>query len=123
FAVGDQEDATPLPRGAMRLTTGASNTILSANAVQIPTLLTLLQGSSDRIILNKTNLTDRFDIHLRFQRDTAPTAQTPDGAPAPPDSPAPSLFTAIQELGLKLESAKAPLDVVVIDSIEKPTEN
>jgi uncharacterized protein (TIGR03435 family) len=40
------------------------------------------------------------------------------------DNPAPSFFTAIQEqLGLKLEAMKAPADVMVIDHVEKPSEN
>ena len=48
--------------------------------------------------------------------------QTPAGATAV--HPAPSLFTALQEqLGMKLESAKAPVEVTVIDSIEHPTED
>jgi uncharacterized protein (TIGR03435 family) len=123
FASGEEEGAKPLPRGAMRLTTGSSDTILSANAVQISSLVILLQGSSDRIILDKTGLTGRFDIHFRFHRDTAPSTQTPDGAPSPSDATAPSIFTAIQDLGLKLESARAPLDVVVVDSVQKPSEN
>jgi uncharacterized protein (TIGR03435 family) len=123
FATGDQEDPTPLKRGAMRLTTGSSDTILSANAVQISSLVSLLQSSSDRIILDKTSLTDRFDIHLRFHRHNNVVIETPNGLISPSDSPAPSIFTAIQELGLKLESAKAPLDVVIIDSVQKPSEN
>ena len=123
FATGEEEDFRPLKRGAMRLTTGYLNRILSANAVQISTLVTLLQSSSDRIILDKTSLTDRFDIHLRFHHDNNFVIETPNGPVSPWDPPAPSIFTAIQELGLKLEPAKAPLDVVVIDSLQKPSEN
>ena len=111
FATGDQEDTKPLPRGAMRLTTGSSDTFLSASAVQVSSLVNLLQGPADRIIIDKTNLPGLFDIHLRFFRDTTSTYDSP------------SLFTAIQELGLRLESGKAPLPVVVIDSAQKPTEN
>jgi uncharacterized protein (TIGR03435 family) len=123
FSSGEQEDTKPLPRGAMRLTTGSADTILYANAVLVSRLVTFLQGSSDRIIMDKTNLTGRFDVHVRFRRETAPPAQTPDGQPGPGDARTPSLFTAMQELGLKLESAKAPLEVIVIDSVQKPSEN
>ena len=111
FPTGDQEDTKPLPRGSMRLTTGSSDTFLTANAVQVSSLVNLLQGSADRIIIDKTNVTGFFDIHLRFFRDTTSTSDSP------------SIFTAIQELGLRLESAKAPLPVIVIDSVQKPTEN
>jgi uncharacterized protein (TIGR03435 family) len=67
-----------------------------------------------RVIVDKTNLTDRYDFKLQW---------TPDDASATDDS-APSFFTAIQEqLGLKLESAKEPVPVLVVDHIEQPTPN
>jgi len=60
----------------------------------------------------------------------SPGASIPGKEPPRPDSPAadepngPSIFAAIQEqLGLKLESRKAPTDIIVIESIEKPSEN
>jgi uncharacterized protein (TIGR03435 family) len=47
-----------------------------------------------------------------------------DDNPAPDSTPAPSLFTAVQQLGLKLESRKAPVEFLVVDRAEKtPTEN
>jgi uncharacterized protein (TIGR03435 family) len=55
-----------------------------------------------------------------------PGGPPPQGADAPPpaDSSGPSLFTALQEqLGLKLEAQKAPVDVLVIEHVEKPSEN
>jgi uncharacterized protein (TIGR03435 family) len=73
--------------------------------------LSLITG---RIVVDKTGLTDRYDLKLQW---------TPDDAPAT-DNSAPSLFTAIQEqLGLKLEPAKEPVSVLVIDHIEPPTPN
>jgi uncharacterized protein (TIGR03435 family) len=68
--------------------------------------------------VDATGLSGNFDIELQW----TPTPAVAASAGAPVD--AVSLFTAIQEqLGLKLESAQAPLDVVVIDRVERPTGN
>jgi uncharacterized protein (TIGR03435 family) len=70
-----------------------------------------LSGAADRIVIDKTGLTGEYEIELTW---------APDGQP----DAGPSIFTAVQEqLGLKLEPAKAPLDVVVIDHLERPSEN
>jgi len=62
-----------------------------------------------RKILDRTGLTGAYDLTLKWD---------------PTDATGPSLFTAIQEqLGLKLESTKAPVEVLVIDHIERPSEN
>ena len=69
-----------------------------------------------RQVVDRTDLTGAFDVDLEWMPDTS-------GAAASPDAEA-SIFTAIQEqLGLKLEPSMAPLDVVVIDSAERPAEN
>ena len=83
------------------------------------------QAVLDRPVVDQTGLTGRFDFRLTWTADETqfgavggykPAAENPD---APPD-----LFTAIQqELGLKLESTKAAVDVLVIDHIEKPSAN
>jgi uncharacterized protein (TIGR03435 family) len=83
------------------------------------------QVALDRPVVDQTGLTGRFDFRLTWTPDEMqfgavggykPVAENPD---APPD-----LFTAMQqELGLKLESTKAPVDVLVIDHIEKPSAN
>jgi uncharacterized protein (TIGR03435 family) len=68
-----------------------------------------------RIVLDKTGLEGNYDVTLRYM-----DRERPD---APSDAP-PLLFTALQEqLGLKLEPDRAPLRVLVIDRIERPTEN
>ena len=72
----------------------------------------------DRTIFDKTGLTGKYDFTLEWTPDDAPPAMT-GGAP-PPDAGGPSLFTALEEqLGLKLEPQKGPVDVVVIDHIER----
>jgi hypothetical protein len=84
-------------------------------------------------VIDKTDFKGTFDAHLEFLRDQALASGIlgngglggPGGtAAAPADSSGPSIFTAVQEqLGLKLESGKGPVEVFVIDSQEKPSEN
>jgi uncharacterized protein (TIGR03435 family) len=105
----------PLPRGAMRIISGADGNKLEGSAIPVAKLVMLLQGQSDRIIFDKTGFTGLFDLRLEFTQPAA-TSQTTE-------SSAPSLFTAIQDIGLKLESDKAPVEVFVIDSVHKPSGN
>ncbi len=73
----------------------------------------------DRTVIDKTGLTGMFDIHLAFIPDLATAAD-----PATSSDLGPSVFTALQEqLGLKLESAKGPVSMLVIDRVEKPSAN
>jgi uncharacterized protein (TIGR03435 family) len=109
------EQLAPLPRGAMRIVTGASGTTLSGSAIPVPKLVTLLQGQSDRIILDKTEFTSLFDVNLQFSQPAAISQSAESGYP--------SLFTAIQDVGMRLESAKAPVEVLVIESVHKPSAN
>lgn len=75
-------------------------------------------GPAGRMVVDRTGLTGSWDFDLTF----APDNRGPDAPPADPNQP--SFFTAIQEqLGLKLEPTKGPVEVVVIDSIEKPVED
>jgi uncharacterized protein (TIGR03435 family) len=78
-----------------------------------------------RVVIDKTGISGRYDVALKWTPDTgeAPTDSGTEGTASPPDS-GPSIFTAIQEqLGLKLESAKGPVQVLVIDHVEMPSEN
>jgi uncharacterized protein (TIGR03435 family) len=82
-----------------------------------------------RPVLDKTGLTGTFDLHLEYSpeglamgRGGMPMPPPPPGAA--PDTSSPTIFTAVQEqLGLRLESQKAPDDTLVIDHAEKATEN
>jgi len=90
----------------------------------------VLSTQVGRTVLDKTGLTGMYDYSLNWTPDDAPPpmAGGPAGGPPssapPPDAGGPTLFTALQEqLGLKLESEKGPVDDIVIDHIDKPTEN
>jgi uncharacterized protein (TIGR03435 family) len=96
-------------------------------------LVRMLSGFLDRPVLDMTGITGQYDIRLTVAAEdlvgmqrTARQYEEPGAAPAPaPDTtPAPSIFTAIQTLGLKLEARKAPIEFLVVDRAEKePTKN
>ncbi len=80
-------------------------------------------GGLDRIpILDRTGLTGRFDIDLEFKRP--PRSGTSPDPQSQPDEPGPSLAEALQiQAGLKLVKQIGPVDVLVIDHIEPPSDN
>ena len=89
-------------------------------------LLQILSTQTGRTIVNKTGLTGKYSFTLTWSPQMGadmPRAGAEGEASAATDA-APDLFTAIQEqLGLKLEPTKGPVDVVVIDHLERPGEN
>jgi bla regulator protein BlaR1 len=79
-----------------------------------------------RPVIDKTGISGRFNLLVKFSREGTELGSTLNGPPLPAADPTdpPSIFTAIQEqLGLKLESGRGPVDMLVIDHIEKPSEN
>ena len=126
----EYDPSRALPRGVpiVRRSGGsAGSATFIATAIPISVLMTFLQGQSDRMVIDNTNLTGLFDIQLQYTPDTAlasPGSAPPSPQTAPPLPSAPSLFTALQEqLGLKLDSARATVQVLVIDSAQKPESN
>jgi uncharacterized protein (TIGR03435 family) len=113
--------AGSLPRGSMRAGRGNMET----NALPFTNFVSALSGITGRKIVDKTGLTGFYDIKLQWTPDPVPAdAAAPRPEVPPVDSNGPSLFTALEEqLGLKLESSKGPVDVLVIDSVSRPTEN
>jgi uncharacterized protein (TIGR03435 family) len=80
-------------------------------AMTMTTLVGILARNTDRVVIDETGLQGTFDVTLEWSPDQTATDK-------------PSIFTAVQEqLGLKLESAREPVDVLVIDHIERPSEN
>ena len=79
----------------------------------------------DRPVVDRTGLQGRFDFTLNWTPDESQFRGMGLQLPPPSaDAKLPGLFTAIQEqLGLKLESVNAPVEVIVIDRVERPSEN
>jgi uncharacterized protein (TIGR03435 family) len=97
------------------------------SAVMVSVLVNTLQQLLDRPLTDKTGLTGLFDIKLEWipgaEAPPGPFSPNPDAPPSPPVD-GPSIFTAIQEqLGLRLEGSRGPVEVVAIDSAQKPAEN
>ncbi|HET9400084.1 MAG TPA: TIGR03435 family protein [Candidatus Acidoferrales bacterium] len=126
-------NATPAPgrggRGGSSLAIRGRGGPLTGQAVPITMLVTVLTTILKRPVLDKTGLTGNYDFTLTWTPDDT-QLQTPRDAPngqpplLPPDPNGPSIFTAIQEqLGLKLESGKGSVRVIVIDHVERPSGN
>jgi uncharacterized protein (TIGR03435 family) len=100
---------------------------LSVLAENLDRFADLLSHQLGRPVENHTGLTGNFDFKLKWTPDEGrgqmPGGQPPEAAP-PSEANGPSLFTALQEqLGLKLESQKGPVETIVIDHVERPSEN
>jgi uncharacterized protein (TIGR03435 family) len=116
--------AAPAPGGVpncgMRI--GGGN--MTGNGMTLAALTQPLAQMVGRVVEDKTGLAGEWDFVLEFAPESRGAG--PDGSPAAatdrPPSDLPSIYTALQEeLGLKLESQRAPVEVVVIDHVEQPT--
>jgi uncharacterized protein (TIGR03435 family) len=133
-------DGKPVHGNFMRMMPGE----LQGQAVAIEFLARNLSMQLGRKVVDQTGLKGNYDFDLKWTPDqgpgggggmmgAGPGGGPPPGvgpggpggdAPPPPDSSGPSIFTAVQEqLGLKLESAKGPIDMLVIESVQKPSED
>jgi len=80
-------------------------------SVELETIVLSVTSSLGRFVIDRTGLTGKYDFDLEW----SPDQSSPDK---------PSLFAAVQEqLGLRLDSERAPVEVLVVDHIERPTEN
>jgi len=138
-----------LPRGMVlfSLQPGGGMSLLGGS-IPMSRFVTLLKQLTGKDVIDRTELPGLFDITLKFSSDGLVLPALPPGFAAPPlpgvpppgprggafagtpvnaaplaPDPLPTLFSAIQELGLKLEEARGPIQVVVIDSVQKPSEN
>jgi uncharacterized protein (TIGR03435 family) len=117
-----QGNGTSLPGFGMR----GLGDLLVRNATILEFAQLLQQNILERPVVDQTGLTARYDFTLKWTPDQSQFGGRGGNAPPPPEGtvPPPDLYNAIeQQLGLKLESTKAPVDVLVIDRVEKPSEN
>jgi uncharacterized protein (TIGR03435 family) len=122
------EGAASAPKGSqMRMGRGQ----VSAQMVPVSGIAALLAQQLGRPVIDKTDIKGSYDFSLQWTPDETQRGMGFGGvekpvpeSPLPSDPTGPSLFTAIQDqLGLRLEAAKGPVDIVVIDRIEKPSGN
>jgi uncharacterized protein (TIGR03435 family) len=133
FAAGRARGGTmpPPPQPGERMQCGmrvGPGNLMGGGAL-MPQFANTLGMFAGRIVVDRTGLQGAYDVDLTWTPDQMP--QRPPGAPDGPvqfngvaiDPNGPSLFTAVQEqLGLKLDSQRGPVDIVVIDRAEKPVE-
>ena len=128
-----------LDRGRSMQAMGVSRDLVffaqfSAHAISMSDLTTYLRQHAGRIVVDKTGVNDVFDAELKFVPEVTPRLPNvpipqppnPPNEPIPPvpTAPTPSLKSELQEkLGLKLESTRMPVEVLVIQSVERPSEN
>jgi uncharacterized protein (TIGR03435 family) len=102
---------------------------LEASAISMPKLVEIISDDVGRIVIDKTGFKGLFELKLEFAPSEAAAALTPAmlaglGKPDPSDPSGPSIFNALQQqLGLRLVPAKGPVEALVVDHVEKPSEN
>lgn len=130
------DPSAPPQRGVTDLnimpTGGRMKVTLTGTGIAMDQLANRFQGLVGRSVIDKTGLTELFDIDVQafFDAPEAPTTAGPNEQPAQAATPGPPqwievlVFKAIQDqLGLKLENAKGTNQVLVIDNVQKPSEN
>jgi len=106
-----------------------TRTKLFASHQTMDELADMIGGHVNRPVQNLTELAGRYDFTLAFESeprvDARQAGASPDGAPHPAADPGPTIFAAVQEqLGLRLEQRRGPVEMLTIDRVEKvPTEN
>jgi uncharacterized protein (TIGR03435 family) len=110
----------PLADASQERNNSAGGGRVSCNRASVGVLAMLVSRMERQIVVDRTGLSGEYQIKLLWAPGSAGADVTP-----PQDSAAPSIFAAVQEqLGLRLEARKGPLDVVVVDQAEKvPAEN
>jgi uncharacterized protein (TIGR03435 family) len=103
------------PPGKPYPTWGSGNGRFNANDLSMTDMASVLTDLAHRTVIDKTGLTGKYDLTLKWSEDVGSNSTTDTG---------PSIFTALQEqLGLKLKPAKGPVETLVVDHAAMPSEN
>ena len=109
FEAAGKPGAAPPPEGSPVCGINGSNNALTAGSFPLSAFASFLAGQARRIVVDRTGLNGVWDFDLKWS--------PPDTPNADPDHP--SIFTALEEqLGLRLDAATGPVEVLVIDRIE-----
>src|SRR5580658_4599213 len=116
-------DATPEGPPLLAFVIAPDTVRLPARAVTMPEIASVFQRAAlDQPVVDRTGLSGRYDFDLEFTPDESQFSGL--GLKGTPESTKPDLFTAMQQqLGLKLEATKGPINTLVIDQAERPSAN
>jgi uncharacterized protein (TIGR03435 family) len=101
---------------------------LIGNAITMPQFTTMLENILRRPVIDETGFTARFNVRLNWVADQVTPGLMAPGVPPPPapspNDAGPTIFTALAEhLGIRIQTAKGPVDILVIVGAEKPSAN
>ena len=121
-----ERDGKPAMSSSLRMRGPGKVQAQNFGMQQLASYLSQPTAGVGRLVVDKTGLTDKYNFSLDWAPDFS-MMKPPAGpmtAPPPPDLTGPSIFTALQEqLGLKLQAGTGTIDAVVVDHVEKPSEN
>jgi bla regulator protein blaR1 len=121
-----QPGKPPSPRcGSINVMLAASGARMQGGKLPMPEFVRVLSTVLGRTVIDKSGFTGLFDVQVDFVPDeTTPALPAPPPGAAPLDFNGPSILTAMQQqLGLRLESSKGPVEVIIVDYIERPSAN
>jgi uncharacterized protein (TIGR03435 family) len=115
----------PAPRcGGLDVPLEAGGARMRGGKVPMAEFVRVLSMELGRTVKDQTGFSGVFDINLDFlPDDTTPGLPPPPPGAIPANTASPSIFSAVQQLGLRLESTKGPVEVLVIDHVERPSAN
>jgi uncharacterized protein (TIGR03435 family) len=110
--------------GNMRISRNGPNSVVDAYGTTTADLVGWLSSVTSRVVIDKTGHTGTFDAKFEYAPDLLQSAPAGEGSVAPPPETAPALITVLQEkFGLKLESERGQVEILVIDRVERPSGN